>query len=756
MRTPHTAATTGPVPERRHTRRAKRLVLTAVVGGVLILVGLGACCALRAQCRFSDQDLLARRPSRTFRDRYGAVVRVELGDDDCWRLPVPITDVSMHLIQASVAVEDRRFWTHAGIDWTAVCRAFISNLSCGRIVSGASTISMQLARLARPEPRSYPAKARQALRALDLEKRYGKAWIAEQYFNFAPYGGNLIGAEAAARAYFGKSASALTFAEATLLAGLPQRPSAFRLDRYLARARGRQRRVLSSLERIGHTTSEQTTIAMRRTFTDVQARGKATDADCNKLGYPMSEAHFCALATRECVSHDVRMTLDPDRQTLAREALLNQLAHLPGVRDGAAVIIENAGGAVRALVGTVDFHARPHGQVNAACVRRSPGSALKPFIYAMALDGGVIVPETRLRNSPLLYSDYRPRNYDGTFSPDVCAREALARSLNTPAVRLLGVVGVEYFVQHLERCGLRTLDRGAETYGLSLALGGGEVTLLQLTNAYAGLARGRFQSCRFTASSTSRRDVDPDAASPFSAGAMNLTVEMMSAYPLPGLTGTGVAWKTGTSNGHRDAWCIAFNDQLTVGVCLGNKNGRADKGLVGVTAAAPVVVHILRGVYRDRRPPDVTIDRGTLRDCTLCSETGLRALQSCPRTHTGSAPRGVSLTSCRTHCLQRRIHGTPREQTADAECNVLAESCVLRPPPPEILSPSPSTYAATDPPLRLEVRSVAAAEYTWFIDGRHVGTHADSFWRDFRTGTHRIACVCPTTGDTAHVTFRVR
>ena len=741
-----------------HKRRRRLVILSAVLlTCVSPIVPVSYC----RRHRFRADDLNMRRPSRLFRDRRGTIVRAELGDDDCWRLPVRVTDVSMHLVQASIAVEDRRFWIHRGVDWIAVCRAFTGNIANGRIVSGASTISMQLARLARPEPRGYPAKLRQALRALDLERKHDKDWIIEQYLNFAPYGGNLVGVEAAARAYFGKSAADLSLCEATLLAGLPQRPTAFRLDRSPQAARMRQRRVLESLQRIGYMDARQAESVMARTFPTVECPRTDPNTRLSRLGYPMSEAHFCGLASREGSSNDVRMTLDPSLQLLAREALRSQLNSLAGVADGAAVIIENASGAVRALVGTIDFAAQPHGEVNAACVRRSPGSALKPFIYLLAIDGGLIVPDTILDDIPLRYRDYRPTNFDRKFRHRISAREALTRSLNTPAVRLLAKVGPRLLVERLHSCGVRTLDRGAETYGLSLALGGGEVTLLELTNAYAGLARnGLFYPCRFTASPVERdqagtvqRDaVRSDATRPFGRGAVALTVEMLATYPLPGLAGQPVAWKTGTSNGYRDAWCIAFDGELTVGVWLGNKSGRPARALVGAQAAAPVVAHIIRGACRDGRTRPLRVDPGHLSEMVLCDQSGLRARPTCPRTCIGAVPAGVPLVPCPLHQVRVMSSAVLRERDDETA----AAGSGLTPPSPQILSPAPGVYLTSGSATRLEVRSATPGGYTWFIDGEHIGSKGEAFWHNFGRGKHRIACVGPLSGHAAQVEFQVR
>ncbi len=708
------------------------------VAAIVLATALtGAVCqwrSLRRRHTFAGYELASRRPSQLFTDRYGTVIRAELGDHDCWYIPVPLEAMSKDLIAASIAVEDRRFWDHGGIDWVAVCRAFLSNVTSGRIVSGASTISMQLARLASPERRSYPAKMRQALRALDLEERHSKRWILEHYLNHAPYGANLIGVEAAARAYFGKSAAELSLFEATLMAGLPQRPSVFRLDRGMALARRRQRTVLTSLCRMGYI--DQQTMQELAERPSPALPTTPAPAHYSKIRTPATESQYCRLATRECTAETVTTALEPSLQDLGLHALCAQLETLPNVEDGALVIIENATGAVRALVGTVDFHAQPHGETNAACARRSPGSALKPFIYLLALDGGIIAPDTTLSDRPLSGGTYRPANYDAMFRTNATARLALSQSLNTPAVRLLGQIGPAYLLDQAAACGITSLDRGADTYGLALALGGGEVTLLELTNAYAGLARGGvFRPCTFLERSTA----DTKPTQPFARGAVSLLVDMLSTNRLPGCTGLDVAWKTGTSNGHRDAWCIAFNSEFTVGVWLGNKSGRAARGLVGIAAAGPVVADVLQGIYR-ARPAPPALERGAgVVETTLCRASGLKALPHCTDTFAGCAVDGVPLRNCALH----RVPAWPA---------TVADRTPANPPPdadaatPEqrtarILSPAPGVYRAAPDGLRLRIHASNPGNNAWFIDGECVGQHTDPFWHRFERGTHRIACV---------------
>jgi len=719
---------------RAHAPAARRCAILAAAGILAVAGGAGTLAALvlAANCRMDETRLGPERASTVYADRLGVPLRVELGADGQWQLPVPLSRMSPWLVAGVPAVEDKRFWTPPDPGPIAAVRAARSNADLGRVVSGASTITMQLVRLANPERRGWCAKARQVLRALALESRHPKEWILEQYLNQAPFGGNLVGVEAGARAYFGKPAADLTLAEAALLIGIPQSPAALRPDRHPAAAMGRRQRVLERFVAAGLISPER-------------ARGTAAlplgvlrrQADEPLHGLPRQEPLFCAFAAQDAArcGGTVVTTLDRAWQDAALTALRRQVARLPDVHDGAAVIVENASGAVRALVGSLDLTAPGSGWVDAARRPRSPGSALKPFIVAAAIDAGLVLPETLVADEPLTYADYRPANFDGRYLGQVSVCEALCRSLNTPAIRLLREVEPAYAHGLLQRCGLRSLiRRPAADLELSLALGTGEVTLLELTGAYAGLARGGV----FGPVTVLAAAGDLPAERVFSPGAATLVVDMLSTYPLPGSPRLPVAWKTGTSNGQRDAWCFALNRDITVGVWLGNKSGRPAEGLVGASAAAPVVADILARLYADGPPPPLPPPVGT-EPTPVCCRSGLPAGPACAATRPAVRAAGVPTRPCPA-CGARQAAPAPRPPPAE---------------PPRILSPRPGAYLARDGMLRLPFTAARNETLLWFIDGEYVGQFANRAEVAFAPGIHRVCGVRPGTGAAATVSVRV-
>ncbi|HAR67438.1 MAG TPA: hypothetical protein DCR55_14675 [Lentisphaeria bacterium] len=630
-----------------------------------------------------------------YRDRHGTEIYGQLASNGGWRLPVPLAEIPVLLQQGIIAVEDKRFWQHSGVDVWAVGRALLGNLYNGRINSGASTISMQLARMAVPEPRSYLGKLRQTLRALDLERRYSKEWILEHYLNSIPMGANLLGAEAASRCYFAKSASELTDAEATLLAGLPQRPTAFRPDRHLRRARRRQGQTLRSLVETGMLTQKAAAAIAKRPI-----RVASLPAGISRVRTPQTDLvrkQYCA--RQQGAGPWIDTPLDPQVETVVRTALKRAVRRLPGVKDGAAVVIDLATSGHACMVGTLYSGAITNSRVNAAVRPRSPGSALKPFLYLQALDLGMITPASKLLDAPLRYGTYQPHNFAGETAGWVTATEALCSSLNLPAIRLHERLGTASVQHTFTAYGLPHAP--ASQTGLTLALGGAEISLVNLTESYAALANGLLPA-----------SLDACAQ-----------LQHMLTRPVPGCEHLDLPWKTGTSNGHRDAWCVGWTDRYAIGVWLGNKSGRPARALVGTTAAAPVWADVVAALHPQGGAPEspAVVTR------SVCEHTGLLPRRDCTSS-TGTVGRGA-IRYCPGTCQQ-----------ADERT-------------PIILSPSRSLYQAPEGEVVLDLRVSGLMAGNWYVNGRPIGEGQQQ--HSFGPGKHHIVCLFAN-GSKAATTIRVR
>lgn len=729
-------------------------------------------------------------------DREGNLLGAFVAADDSWSFPVTLSEISPSLIQATIAVEDKRFYFHNGVDFLAIARAAWTNLSRWRTVSGASTLTMQTIRLLEPRRRTLGAKIIEAFRALQLEELRTKDEILAGYLNLAPYGGNIVGAEAASRAWFGKRARDLTIAEAALLAGLPQAPSRLRPDRFPQRALARRNYVLRQMN----------------------IPNCSWELELRKANRETRPAHFCEFIRRKYPGQAcLRTTLDPTVQHIAEATLREGVGALrqAGVANGAVVVIENEASALRAMVSLSDFSSEEDGQVNGATSPRSPGSALKPFTYALALERGLCTPDTIMPDVPASYTGYEPANYDREFRGAVTTREALSASLNLPAVRLLQEVGHRNLHAFLKELGISTLTRDADHYGLALTLGSVEVTLLELTNAYATLARlGIARPLRFLES-----ERVAEGRRVLSDGAAYLVTDILADTTRLGLIPPGrsanggprMAWKTGTSHGHRDAWTVAYTPHYTVGVWLGNFGGRPARALVGIQSAAPIAARILHQINAGR-PPAWFRRPESVELRPLCSTSGLPPGPHCPATRPGLALRGGGSRVCPVHvtvkvdvatgarlcprCVGRREYEVrvaeawPAELAAwlqrhgqgdnlvpehnpqcTAHCGLAIADYGLTPgmpnPRPEtsdtprILSPANGqTYVllpdAAEQRLPLRAASRASTLY-WFIDGvlfATTGPLQPAFW-PLERGTHQVTCA-DNTGNTASVTICVR
>lgn len=510
-------------------------------------------------------------------DRDGRLLRAYATKEGRWRLPADVDDVDPRFLKLLYAYEDKRFLNHHGVDPLAMLRAAWQLGSTGRIISGGSTLTMQVARLMEPrEHRSFTAKLRQATRALQLEIALTKNEILSLYLTLAPYGGNLEGIRAASLAYFGKEPRRLTLDEAALLVALPQSPETRRPDRHADRARAARDRVLDRVAAAG---------AVPR---DEIARAKAEPIPQARRPMPVFAPHSSDhIVVSEPDRRIHRLTIDQPLQAKL-QILAKERADALGPDISVAILaVENESGAVRARVASADyFDTRRAGQVDMTAALRSPGSTLKPFIYGLGFEDGLIHPETLIDDRPQRYGGYMPENFDLTFQGTVTVRRALQLSLNVPAIAVLDKVGVNRLSARLTQAGAALVLPSGEAPGLAMGLGGVGITLNDLTMLYAGLARGGEAEALIEragqADARPRRLLD-------AAAAWYVGNALMGAPPPDNAPHNRLAFKTGTSYGYRDAWAVGFDGRMTVGVWVGRPDGAPVPGLIGRASAAPIL-----------------------------------------------------------------------------------------------------------------------------------------------------------------------
>lgn len=618
--------------------------------GTLALAALAAGAA--AVVRAPELPDVLRDPgtyaSVRYTDREGVTLRQTRGGHGEHARWVPLEEVPPALLQAVVASEDHEFLVHHGVDPIGVLRALWLDVRAGRVVSGASTITMQLARLAFGLPRSPLGKIEQAALATWLELRMSKAEILEAYLNLAPFGHEVVGVEEASRAFLGKPVGHLTMGECGALASLPRSPRRYDPYRFTPRLRARRAHVLAlTARRFGWSEADR-------------RRATGEPLHLRPLERTYRAPHLVEIAEAEARLQGrlqgaaiVETTIDPSVQAAAADACARVPQALADrhVTNCAAVVLRASTGEVLALVGSAAWEDSEHdGQVNGALARRQPGSALKPFVYGLAFEQG-LTPASLLEDVETHFwtaqGDFVPRNYDDRFHGPVRAREALASSYNIPAVALAERLGPHVLLERLRALGLQTLDQPAEHYGVGLALGDGEVRLLDLAAAYATLARGG----TLLVPTAVRRVVRPD-------GTIVSTARPAPRRVMP----SGVAWllsdiladddarlaafgedsalelpfpasaKTGTSKGYRDNWTVGFAGDLVVAVWVGNFDGSPMRGVSGVTGAAPVFRTVLAAALGAAAPQALPAPPAGIVELEVCPLSGARPGPSCAHT----------------------------------------------------------------------------------------------------------------------------
>jgi penicillin-binding protein 1C len=565
--------------DKRRVMKAARAALIAVVSLTALFFIADRLFPLPAPGRSAAFALIV-----TARD--GAPLRAFPDRQYVWRNPITLEEVSPRYVEALIGFEDRAFWWHPGVNPFALLRATAQQIRHGRVVSGGSTLTMQVARIIDPRPRTISGKLVQIFRALQLETHYSKREILELYMNYAPMGGVLEGVDAASRAYLGKPPKSLSHAEAALLAGLPQAPSRLRPDRYPERALQARNKVLNRLS--GRWTPE--TIAESLT----------EPIYALKIQEPMLAPLLSERLRRNTRGKlKIVSTLDANAQGMLEAILLSHTETLPRHTSSAALVMDNDTLEVLAYAGSSDF-GDPDRASHVDMVRawRSPGSTLKPFLYGFALDEGLIDSESLLSDVPQSFGGYRPGNFEQSFSGGVSVSEALTRSLNVPAVQVLDRYGATRFVAKLRQGGLKLRFPPGATPNLSVILGGADTTLENLVSAYSSLARGGLAGePRLTP------DTPLKEQRMMSAGAAYIVRDILERADV---SAPGLAVKTGTSYGFRDAWAVGVSDRYTVGVWIGRPDGTPNPGYFGANTAVPLlkgIVATLPASNKPRPPP---------------------------------------------------------------------------------------------------------------------------------------------------------
>lgn len=557
--------------------RRRGAILAFAVAGLVLAPGLALWHFVEG---LGPLDLsVAENRSTVVIDRHGQLLRPFATREGRWRLPIDTADVDPRYLAMLKAYEDVRFEQHAGIDPWALLRAAVQYAGSGRVVSGGSTLTMQVARLLEPrDERTIPAKLRQMVRAAELERRLSKDEILRLYLTLAPYGGNLEGMRAASLSYFGREPKRLSFSEAALLVALPQSPETRRPDRFAHAAKAARDRVLDRARERGIVTAAEA------------AAAKAETVPLARRPFPMLAAHAAEAAVAERPGQSThRLAIDGRLQASLERLARERVDRLDSRLSLAVLVIDNATGEVRAQVGSPDYMSRERsGAIDMTTAVRSPGSALKPFIYALAFENGLAHPETLLDDRPSRYGLYQPENFDLAFQGTVTARKALQLSLNVPAVELLNELGPARLLARLRQTEIAVAMPKEAAPGLAIGLGGLGITLTDLTRLYAGLARGGEVPSLLrrlgeeVAPAPLRRIADPVASW--------YVFDILRGAPPPDNALAGrIAFKTGTSYGYRDAWAVGYDRQFTIGVWVGRPDGTAVPGLVGRLVAAPIL-----------------------------------------------------------------------------------------------------------------------------------------------------------------------
>ena len=696
----------------------------ALAAAAIAFLSLAVPAAWNQYCRTLGPLDLAEtsRGSPVVLDRHGRLLRAFTMKDGRWRLPVRADDVDPRLVAMLLAYEDRRFAAHHGIDYWALARAGWQWATRGHVVSGGSTLTMQVARLIEPrEERSLAAKLRQLVRAHQLEAQFSKATILDFYFALAPYGGNIEGIRAASLAYFGKEPKRLSIGEAALLVALPQSPETRRPDRFGKAARAARDKVIDRVFARGLISAAERDLARQE------------PVPLARRAFPMLASHAAEAALREFPDRRVhRLTIDAKWQASLEQLARDGAQHLGPKLSAAILVVDNATGEIRAHIGAADYFSVPRaGAIDMTQTLRSPGSALKPFIYALAFESGIAHPETIVDDRPKRYGTYAPENFNLGYEGSVTARHALQMSLNLPAIELLDAVGPARFLARLHNAGAEVVLSKDAPPGLAIGLGGLGIRLTDLARLYAGLAHGGAVP---PLHERLREAVAPRAdwhriAEPVAAW---YVADILRGAPPPENAPAGrLAYKTGTSYGFRDALAIGFDKTTTIAVWVGRPDNGAVPGLVGRAVAAPILFDAFARIGSSYepipRPHDALVAR------TSALPPPLRNLHK-------DAPKTVAAANT----AELRIVYPPDGAQIDLGLSeIQASPGALDSQNSEQASREKPVSAFSQPALALKAQG-GVPPLTWVINGAPVGEpqqRRQSLWTPDGAGFARVSVI---------------
>jgi len=724
----------------------------------------------------------------------GELLRVWLNKNEQYQFPKS-EKISEKYKIAVLHFEDKRFNWHFGIDPVAVIRAIKQNATAKKIQSGASTITMQVARLKRPKKRTFFAKLMEAHYALRMELWKSKDEIFAEYASLAPMGGNIVGAETACWRFFGHGGEQITWAEAALLALLPNRPSALNLEKEREKLLERRNNLLKSLSKAGYMDTETLNSALQESLPRV-------NADWRFKTPHYAEAVLSLFPNKNTYNGTIDGKIQERLEKIAKN-YGRRIREYSNVNIS-VLITETKTGKIRGYLGSLDYYdSLSKGMIDGVRARRSTGSIMKPFLYALAMERGPYTPESLVEDVPTWFKGFSPQNSDKSFNGIVPLKEALVRSLNVPAVKILSEYGVEDFLFWLQKAGLAGLSRSSESYGLSLILGGGEASLQELVPLYSMLMNdGKRTDLKWLEDSIPEKNEQLlQAVTAYNVREILTSVKRpdFEQYHLQFNSHIPVAWKTGTSYGSRDAWAIGVNEQWTIGVWVGNFAGGSVANLSGSSSAAPLLFSLFNNLSDNKKklwgefPRDAKFE-----EVKICALSGYKAMPICPHKKNMLLPvNRMQNRTCPFHkeiiiskstgfavcslcwnvedtlhiveehylpSVRNELRKTGREPKAEILHN---PRCLAKKEAPQFSIVYPESGArlflpSSDALSEMGFIAIAAhkqrdAELQWFLDGNFLGTTKSEHKMAVKVGSgeHRIG-VQDTLGIYLETRFRVR